>query len=388
MDDMRDYLSLLGVLFHGDASERLSRWSATSPEVRQAFLARISRDGYSAFALHRLGEEALPAEFVSEVRQEMQAAMLRALRNEASLKSLYERFEKACIRFIPLKGIDLAYRIYPTPTLRPFGDWDIFFHPEDLNRARKLLLSEGWKELLTQSKDLHHHTSPLTRGPHFLEPHWTFPCCMEASPEIIWENSLAANGSSCRRVLSPEQNVLLSARHAAEDLYRLANPTKLLLDVAYVIVRSGIDWERLRRVSQEMHQPYPGDLLAAFAEFFPQKMLLEMRGDAGKASAFRKAFTMRKVALQATAAEVLMQEDDRFSCKWFRRILRIFWPKNLRQKYHLPEQRASLELITCYCREVSGKCRKFINVLRRRNLHFEEYSRLIKEAEQLTEQDS
>ena len=51
------------------------------------------------------------------------------------------------IPWAPIKGMDLAYRVYDRPEERPTSDLDILIHTRDLAEARRRLLRAGWTPL-------------------------------------------------------------------------------------------------------------------------------------------------------------------------------------------------------------------------------------------------
>lgn len=350
--------------------------------VRETFLARIIRDGFCGLAVHRAGYQLFPEKQARQVRQKLQGAMLHAMRHEKAFMELLGQFEEQKIRFIPIKGIDLAYRIYPSPSLRPFGDWDIFLHPDDFSRATSFLVDQGWRDLLTQNKEDNHHSSPLVKEPFVLEPHWTLSCFAHTSPYDIWERSVAVHGSRYYHVLTPELNILLVARHASEEQYRFTNITKMLLDAAFILQREPIDWKRVREVSWEMKQPYPGNLFAAFPEFFPEEMVTAMEASAEQVEAYRAIFQTNAVFARRSSADIMMLSERRFTWSWLRQSLQVLWPRNMRHKYRLPEGEPG-KLARAYLQECTAKTCKLIRGLLHRDIQLSDYLQTIKRAEKM-----
>lgn len=70
-------------------------------------------------------------------------------RNRALLAELAEISSAAAaagIDVVPLKGADLAARVYPSPALRPMSDVDLLVRAEHLDRMRALLQSRGYED--------------------------------------------------------------------------------------------------------------------------------------------------------------------------------------------------------------------------------------------------
>ncbi|MCQ2396347.1 MAG: nucleotidyltransferase family protein, partial [Lentisphaeria bacterium] len=213
-----DFARVLGDLFYCDDAEELGRkWQELDEDMRKVFFAQLCKDGFGNFLRWRFkGCNVLNAEETERLRNEALGYLQRATLDEMAFNELFGILETAHIRFCPIKGIDLAYRIYPSPSLRPFGDWDILFHPDDIGRVLGCLEKHGWKELLHKDGKGGHHSSPLVKGRYFMEPHWTLSCFTNADPRKIWDYLTPVEGNTCKHTLCPELNLLLIARHASE----------------------------------------------------------------------------------------------------------------------------------------------------------------------------
>lgn len=366
MSRLSEYISILGKLFYSQPPELTQFWHDLPEESRQAFLAGIQREKFTSFLLYRLNS-GLSQELQDKYRATQMGLLQRAMRNEYALKPLFADFDKAGLRFACLKGIDLAYRIYPSPSLRPFGDWDILFHIEDLEKAQALLRSKGWQDVVHKVHGPgEHHDSPLVKDGYFLEPHYTLSCFGQSHTHDIWEHCLPYPGYQNRFVLSPELNLLLIARHASEDKYRTIGITKLLLDTAFLLQKENLDWQRLKLLCQEMHLPYAGNLFAAFPEFFPQDLVAAMDASPEQANAYRQIFEKRDEFMKITTAEFMMNNEARFTSRWFLQIFNVFHPKNLRYKYHIRDN-GKLKLLGAYFRETGSKIGKLTHYIFCRN---------------------
>ena len=375
-----EFITILGWFYNDNAEELLAKWSRLTDEERDSFMERITEEGFAMFAMWK-GDGLFSEDTKARLFDMRCFLQLQTLRNEASLKRLYGELESEGIRFAPIKGIDLSYRFYPSPVMRLFGDWDIWFHPDDFARAKAFLLEHGWREKLTLSDEFHHHGSPLVKSGRTLEPHRTLPCFHGTSPHDLWRHTEPCNGSECRRTLEPELNLLLCARHASENEYRVVSISKLLLDTAFLLSGADVDWQRLKELSKELGQPYPGNLFAAFPEFFgedfPQKCLAERE----KAEAYRRIFEQRDQFKCTRPVEFMMMSRERYSAKWFRKACVVFHQKNMRHKYGLPYSGAYLRLAMAYVAETFSKAFRFLRCLFTRRKGLEEYIHAIKNAE-------
>lgn len=77
-----------------------------------------------------------------ELRAAYRLASLQAAVHEAEIAQVLASISEAGVRCLLIKGWAAA-RLYPEPGLRPYGDIDLLFHPDDLPRAAALLPLPG-----------------------------------------------------------------------------------------------------------------------------------------------------------------------------------------------------------------------------------------------------
>ncbi len=69
------------------------------------------------------------------------------LRLTATAAEVAGRLDDAGIEWTPLKGYDLATRLYDAPEERATGDLDLLIRPQRLDDARRVLRAAGWRDL-------------------------------------------------------------------------------------------------------------------------------------------------------------------------------------------------------------------------------------------------
>ena len=69
------------------------------------------------------------------------------LRLQAELEEVAARLASAGVEWLPLKGRDLATRLYDAPEERPTGDLDLLIPPERFGDAVRALSADGWRPL-------------------------------------------------------------------------------------------------------------------------------------------------------------------------------------------------------------------------------------------------
>lgn len=65
--------------------------------------------------------------------------------------TILDLFDQNGIFAMPYKGLSLALLVYGNIALRQFGDLDIFINQENVIKAKKILISYGYKPYLTLS---------------------------------------------------------------------------------------------------------------------------------------------------------------------------------------------------------------------------------------------
>ncbi|OGL48583.1 MAG: hypothetical protein A3H37_05815 [Candidatus Schekmanbacteria bacterium RIFCSPLOWO2_02_FULL_38_14] len=212
--------------------------------------------------------------------QQIKLAYLKAcIVNETNFKNLFKVIEilhAAEIKVILLKGSHLAQFVYKGIGLRPMGDIDILIKKEDLDKAEKLLLQNGFKysqlnqkvysyfgidqdvlkqtDLIRQYKKIHHHSHPFSnsKGIKHLEIHWTIAdqnSPFDIAIEEIWKRAkrVKTNGTDML-VLSPEDLLLHLSLHISHNEKFKNHGLRPCCDIATIInhYSSGIDWNQLQ----------------------------------------------------------------------------------------------------------------------------------------------
>lgn len=381
-----DLLRFLGACLYGDAP---AFYCGLNESERAELEMKGKRFGLTAW-FYRYLHEVLPEEKRAEYRKEYQARQAKAIMGAHELKRLYGVLASHGLRFVPVKGADLTYRLYPDTALRTFSDWDIWFHPDDCESAFGVLKEDGWTipELYSDEqenarKTARHHFSPHVRGQYALEPHFTLANFEGVDPREMWDGTVECPGGDGQRALSPEMNLLMLARHAASQSYYHTRLPKLLTDAAMVMQKETVDFAKLRSMAARWHLPYPGDLLAAFPEFFPSDTIADFGADPRKTAGFRRVFELRgKMGEPKTAALLL----GRFKVRGqvFEGLLnhiKMLDPGNIRLIYRLPKHGARGRVAWSYVCYFSTRSWRVLAACLQRDPDLREYVSLVEEIE-------
>jgi len=206
--------------------------------------------------LRRLGWRHVP----EVTRNELEAAeRLNAARNALLVRGLgrvLERFDRAGIPVMPLKGVALADSLYGDVGLRVCSDLDILVPRSAVPHAFELLQADGYEQadrsqvkpsdinFLARSAMEFGFTPPASAFPYLLELHWDIAWRWRgdaAMADDLW-------GAARRRqfwgieawTLSPEWELLYLAVHAARHRWQ---GLKWLVDIHEVCTRAKFDWD-------------------------------------------------------------------------------------------------------------------------------------------------
>lgn len=142
------------------------------------------------------------------------------------------------VEFLPLKGLHLAHRVYPSPALRDMGDLDLLVRPGDLRAAHEALRASGYAaecdpDAVKGSLNavLYHRDGDLPVHLHWHVSNASLPHFMyRIDSEEIWRE--ARGGEMARHHL-----VVTLCEHALKHSYET-----LLLLADIELASRGADW--------------------------------------------------------------------------------------------------------------------------------------------------
>jgi hypothetical protein len=225
-------------------------WEAVLRRARIHKIAPMVYRGLKAMHVRSVPQrvlEALQADFHDSMRHNLYLTR--------ELLGLIDLFQRNQLPVIPYKGPALAAALYQNLALRPFGDLDILVHPQDAQRARQLLISQGYrlgwpeKPLTPRQERLHLDTKynykfDRADGRVIIELHWSitphyinFP----PDPEWLWQDlqPLALGGCGVSH-FSPERLLLVLCVHGSNHVW---NRLMWVCDLAYLLqVYPDLNW--------------------------------------------------------------------------------------------------------------------------------------------------
>ncbi|WP_254567318.1 nucleotidyltransferase family protein [Oscillatoria sp. HE19RPO] len=217
--------------------------------------------------------ELIPPSAIKQLTLDFRLNSRQNLLLSGELLNLLLLFEKEGIQSLPFKGATLAALAYGNCSLRQFSDLDILIREQDIEKAKAVLLSQGYRmkveriqltseqeETFLRSPDIYHFVReaayPFVHPQSHLviELHWAimpkyFSFCLETKD--FWETleSVTISGQEVP-TLSPESTLFALIGHGTKDCWKQLSR---IADIAYLIRNHPqLNWEKI--LQQAQHQ--------------------------------------------------------------------------------------------------------------------------------------
>jgi hypothetical protein len=164
-----------------------------------------------------------------------------------------------------LKGVCLAQEVYPTIALRSMSDIDLLVRGADVERARAVLLADGYQESsdepIEEQRKRHHHLAPLGGpGRRVIELHWALEppeSTFRVDLDAIWRDRRAMQcGTAAAWKMSAEHQLLHLCLHGARHVFEPWGDRfglKTVCDIRAVLARETIDWDSFAASAASWH---------------------------------------------------------------------------------------------------------------------------------------
>ncbi len=206
--------------------------------------------------LHLADRQEISSPVRRRLRDRFEAVTRHNLYLSAELLGVVDAFGSEGIETIALKGPVMATSLYPSLSLREFGDLDLLVRQEDVSRAVGIVHSLGyepWQETKgAQEKALRHmeysRTFTRERDGLDLDLHWDIARSFftgRFNSEVLWssDTKMELHGREVRG-LSPTYLLFLLCVHGAKHGPFPWPRLKWICDIAeFVRSQRGFDWE-------------------------------------------------------------------------------------------------------------------------------------------------
>ncbi len=192
---------------------------------------------------------------------DLEFRVARQMLFEQTLLEIREAFWEKKLPFLVLKGMALAYQVYPDPALRPMGDIDLYLRKEDIEPAASVLAQLGYQELYPEFRKERMAFGGerifLRPGNPPVELHWSLEQferlkgILRIEEEALWESSsLYTICGKSFRALSPEHHLIALCIHLG-FVHRFEGD-RWFADIDRMIFTFGntLSWESLFRTAR------------------------------------------------------------------------------------------------------------------------------------------
>jgi hypothetical protein len=186
---------------------------------------------------HRLGVPGLRDDY-------RECAALAAL-HRRTLEEIAASFGAASIPWLPIKGADYAWSLYPEPALRPVSDLDILVHPARFDDAMACLGEAGYRARFASVATLHAQTFERRRH-EIVDLHRSVfqPLRSNAKLDEMWHRASASTDESFlgSTRFEPADRFLLHLSHMAR--HEFVVPLVSYVDAHQLLATLGDEEER------------------------------------------------------------------------------------------------------------------------------------------------
>jgi hypothetical protein len=183
----------------------------------------VTRRVAGAIAL-RCDDGTLPQPPAEQLKRTIRGAAARHLVLRECMMELSAALAEADIAWLPIKGCDLAHRVYDDPTERPVRDLDVLIAAESLAEARRRLELLGWESLYSGPRAERFlreegYAWQATRDGNLLELHFRLWGWVPADlgEAVLREAPAAPEAGATARSARLEHAYLIAAVHTWQD---------------------------------------------------------------------------------------------------------------------------------------------------------------------------
>lgn len=197
------------------------------------------------FNLRKTRVNQLPKDYLEQLQKIYQSTTTQNLSFTQELLRLLKLFNDENIPVIPFKGPLLALMVYNNLSLRPISDLDLLIHEDDFLRAKKLLISNGYRLEVEHSWESHFfgRNDKYNVDLHsLLVPQLLAYALL---PKEVWQQTTLTQfkGVSIRS-LNPEMQLFMLCLNGNKECWLSLNR---ICDVAQLLRTQEIDWTMLMR---------------------------------------------------------------------------------------------------------------------------------------------
>jgi hypothetical protein len=214
--------------------------------------------GLLAASIGDLGRDVVPAEWQQQLQERRRLQVLVSLGMTAELLGLFEKFKKAGIEALAIKGPVLSVQAYGDAGMRQFGDLDLLVRDSDIYAATELMIEAGYEEhvalaAIKAGKIPGEYVFKRQNNGWHVELHTEYT--LRYFPGTVDVDGLFQRQIRVRidahevPALSSEDELMMICVHGAKDLW-----VRLLwiADVAGIVTRqTSLNWKKVSELASE-----------------------------------------------------------------------------------------------------------------------------------------
>ena len=174
----------------------------------------------------------ISAQLMRALEREVMTLAARDALERVELVRVLEALAVRGVRPVLMKGVSLAYSVYPVSVLRPRADCDLFISPADRAKVNETLVQLGYAALPNAARELSSYQMSYVRrtGTLALDVHWQVNNRQRAAQLMPWAQfalralPIPALGPNAWGLSLPDQFIVCAfhrlAHDRAPDLYR------------------------------------------------------------------------------------------------------------------------------------------------------------------------
>ncbi|OHB63374.1 MAG: hypothetical protein A2Y76_11970 [Planctomycetes bacterium RBG_13_60_9] len=222
----------------------------------------------SRFGLEPILQSLLrPSDLSPDLWTRWQHLRMLSLRENAracrTVSSLFVHLQSAGISAAVMRGLSLAYTLYPDPSLRPMHDIDLLIKPEDAAGFEAALQAVGHTPAKRLRSQLVYRVDERV-----IEVHWSvltakrYRKAISPSDLLATRREIPLPGGAVLYVLAIEQELLALISHALvhHEMARMLS----VIDIGLAMVQGGVDWDRFLGLCRTARLTHMAGLTLAF----------------------------------------------------------------------------------------------------------------------------
>ncbi len=288
------FLEILELLLNDACPVASQKWDALATWA--------CHHGLGPFLFHHFKNQTkaciLPRTVETRLQQAYYSAQAAALVQEQTWIELLNAFKTAGILVLVLKGVALAYTVYPDPVLRPMGDMDLLIHPDHVSQAAIILKQLGFEPKPEPLKRINPFNTRWTGESSFVRKlqgavvsvdlHWQLLTIewlrhvVKVDLGPLWEHAIPFSlGQAVARTLACEDMLLHTCLHLS--LHGFTH-FRGYVDILQLLKRGNLDWQlfvqRARTNGLRLTCYFPLWWIAQYCtSIVPKEVLVALRPD-------------------------------------------------------------------------------------------------------------